>query len=128
MLLYLYYEIDLSISAEVPDERSIRLVGGSSAYEGQVEMYVLGHWVPPCFSNWDLMEATVVCRQLGYPAALAIQNSAPKSFLGTRNINMWLLGLQCTGNESSMIHCSHERTLAEYCPNHLRGASVICSG
>ena len=61
--------IDLSISAETPDDGSIRLVGGPNAHEGHVEMYLLGHWVSVCFPYWDLVDATVVCRQLGYPAA-----------------------------------------------------------
>ena len=130
-LLYAYIVcihtyIDQSISAETPDDGSIRLVGGPTAHEGHVEMYLLGHWVSPCFLHWDLVDATVVCRQLGYPAALTIQNNAAQAFFGGENRYLWLY-LRCNGNESSIIQCNHEMTSTSYC-RYNRDASVTCSG
>ncbi len=119
--------IDLSISAETPDEGSIRLVGGPNAHEGHVEMYLLGHWVPACFRYWDLVDATIVCRQLGYQAALTIQNNPAQAFFGGETTYLWLQDLRCHGNESSIIQCSHGMTLPYYCPYN-RDTSVICSG
>ena len=119
--------IDLSISAETPDDGSIRLVGGSNAHAGHVEMYLLGHWVSACFQYWDLVDATVVCHQLGYPAALTIQNNAAQTYFGGKNGNLWLQDLRCNGNESSIIQCSHGMTTTGYCPYNV-DTSVICSG
>ena len=118
--------IDLSISAETPDDGSIRLVGGPNAHEGHVEMFLLGHWVAACFQYWDLVDATVVCRQLGYPAALTIQNNAAQTFFGGENKYLWLQDLRCNGNESSIIQCSRGMTSTSYCPYNRD--SVICSG
>ena len=120
--MHTYIHIDLSISAETPDDGSIRLVGGPNAHEGHVEMYLLGHWVAACFQYWDLVDATVVCRQLGYPAALTIQNNAAQTFFG-RDMRLYL---RCNGNESSIIQCNHGMTSTSYCPYNRD--SVICSG
>lgn len=50
-------------------EWSIRLREGRSPLEGRVEVYLEGRWGNVIDSHWDLQDATVVCRQLGFPIA-----------------------------------------------------------
>jgi len=48
-------------------DEDIRLVGGTSANEGIVELCYEEVWRTACDANWDRNSALVACRQLGLP-------------------------------------------------------------
>lgn len=56
-------------------EGRVRLVGGSSRYEGNVEIYHFGRWGTICDDEWDEKEASVICHSLGYSRHFAIPTS-----------------------------------------------------
>ena len=99
----------------------IRLVGGNNQYEGRVEVYRSGEWQTVCDDSWDIKEAEVVCRQLGYGYAIqAIQRAA----FGQGSDGQWDRHWFCNGNEASLDDCNSG---ISYC-SHSEDASVICTG
>ncbi|XP_072176095.1 scavenger receptor cysteine-rich domain-containing protein DMBT1-like [Diadema setosum] len=82
---------------------SIRLVGGSSLYEGRVEVYYGGAWGTVCDDGWDDNDAQVVCRQLGYPTTNA--NAVGEGTFGEGSGFILLDEVECYGRESSLGSC-----------------------
>ena len=88
-------------------------------------MFYAGVWGAISNSNWDINDATVVCRQLGYSAGaeVALKNGVYSLVSGP----VWITNLQCTGSESNVMECVHDG-LGNKTEIQRRGstASVIC--
>ena len=102
----------------------IRLVGGSGPHEGRVEVYYYGTWETVCDDGWDLQDAMVVCRQLGYINATAAWGSP--SF-GPGSGPILFSHLLCIGNESNITECGHRSSGAHNC-GHSEDVGVVCEG
>ena len=102
---------------------AIRLVGGSWSGEGRVEVFHSGAWGTVCDDSWDINDARVVCRELGYPVAVSAPTSA---HFGQGSGTIWMDDVQCVGIESSIVNCQHSGWNVHNCGHH-EDASVICS-
>ena len=98
----------------------LRLVDGSDRYEGRVEVRDGGVWRTVCDDFWDLSEAGVVCRQLGYGSARSALGNA---YFGEGSSVQWKRDWYCNGDESCLEACDG------YYSNCSLGesAGVICS-
>ena len=106
-----------------PGEGEVRLVGGSSPHERRVEVLHNGTWGTVCEHGWDLQDAKVVCRQLGYGTAVGTLRSAA---YGEGSGPIWYDKVDCSGSEANLTQCAHDGLGVHNCV-HSRAAGVICA-
>ena len=105
------------------DFSGLRLVGGNWNGEGRVEILYSGSWGTVCDDSWDMNDARVACRELGYPDAASALQSA---HFGAGSGEIWLDNVNCAGSEDSIENCPHNGWGSHNC-GHGEDASVVCS-
>ena len=100
-------------------------MNGTTENEGRVEICFDSEWGTICDDSWDTKEATVVCRQLGYPDTL-LHLALHGGFFGRGLDAIHLDDLGCDGDEVTLADCSHSG-IGEHNCLHEEDAGVICS-
>ena len=106
----------------------LRLANGTRKSEGRVEIFYNDIWGTVCDLNWDLRDAIVVCRQLGYSSALTAKGKASFGTGIGKNRKIRLSNVGCLGNESSIDMCSSAGWGVNLCVSNDEDASVVCTG
>eukprot|EP00057_Strongylocentrotus_purpuratus_P025114 XP_011679588.1 PREDICTED: deleted in malignant brain tumors 1 protein-like [Strongylocentrotus purpuratus] len=83
------------------EEPTVRLVNGPSPSEGRVEILYNGQWNTICDDYWNLEEAHVVCRQLGYSTDNVVARSSAFYGQGSGPIQR----VACWGREYTWESC-----------------------
>ena len=127
-ILYIYLflrNIKTFLNLDLLVDYVLRLANGNRKSEGRVEIFDSNIWGTVCADNWDLRDAIVVCRQLGYSSALTAKG---KASFGTGIGKKWLSNVGCLGNENSIDMCSSDGWGVNLCASHRKDASVVCTG
>ena len=114
---YSFYSILIDVS--------LRLQGPSSGTgTGRLEVFYNGQWGTICGDSWDINNAKVACRQLGYKYGVqALRGSDVPDGSG----QIWLDDVDCTaGSERSLASCYHSPWGVHNC-GHNEDAGVECS-
>ena len=106
-------------------EGAIRLVNGTNAAEGTVEVYIGGSYGTVCDDRWDELDARVVCRQLGYTGEVVPLRRA--FYGGSPSRPIHLDNVRCNGSETSLLSCAANPVGMNNC-DHSEDAGVKCNG
>lgn len=104
---------------------TIRLVDNldNTALTGRIEIFSAGQWGTVCDDAWDINDAHVVCRQIGFPqASQAFQGATHGQGSGP----IWMSHVACSGSESYIDECGNIGWGESGC-THNKDASVQCS-
>ncbi len=135
----------ISLTLIVCVSGNVRLVGGSTAYEGRVELCYNNAWGTVCDDLWGAPDANVVCGQLGYQnqgeskiflshschfsthCTIFIAGATARSsaFFGQGIGSILLDNVGCSGAESRLIDCPHNAIGSHDC-SHSEDAGVTC--
>ncbi|XP_068714006.1 lysyl oxidase homolog 2-like isoform X1 [Montipora foliosa] len=110
--------INTQIQCSVP----VRLSGEKAKYGGRVEVFYRRRWGKICRTKWDINDAKVVCKQLGFRGALAEFMTGMNTT--DEDIPVVMSDIACTGQESVLAQCN--RLDGEHkCPEDI-GAQALC--
>ena len=136
--MYIYITIDYTNCSH----GDIKLTGGKSNNEGDVQICVNGTWGYICSLTWyNINNINVLCKQLGYTTTpckinklllnfckqnIGNSNSSTNFFGGSQDIAPIVIDeIYCTGNEASLTECTYYNYYNSTCT---MVAGIYCAG
>lgn len=109
----------------VPDQLSPQNSGwwGARAAAGAAWRGPRGSWGSVCGRDWDVVDANVVCRQLGCGLALPVPGPSP----ARAEAPILLDNVECRGQEAALSECSSRGWGVHNC-FHYEDVAVLCDG
>ncbi|KAM9312872.1 lysyl oxidase homolog 2 [Gastrophryne carolinensis] len=104
------------------EQQLVRLRGGAKIGEGRVEVLRNNEWGTICDDRWNLVSASVVCRELGFGSA---KEALSGGQMGQGMGHIHMSEIECTGFEKSIIDCKFNAH-SQSC-SHEEDAAVKCN-
>ncbi|XP_054763721.1 scavenger receptor cysteine-rich domain-containing group B protein-like [Lytechinus pictus] len=105
---------------------TVRITDVNSPFMGRVEVLGDRGWGTVCDDDWDDVDATVVCRELGFGEGEAISGASRTIPDGNILSPIYFDNVGCNGTESTLLDCIHNG-IGEHNCGHMEDAGVICS-
>ena len=107
----------------------LRLRGSGRSDRGRLEIYRSGYgWLTVCDHFWDMNEAKVICRELGFTGATAVRAN---SYYGAGTGNILDNHPNCKGTETSFKNCPISSLKSFWttsgCQGHHREVGIDCN-
>jgi len=100
----------------------VALRDGPGSFAGRVELNN-GTRGSLCDTDLTIHVGHVICRQLGYPRAVATPCC---NAFGSGTSSFWLYDVKCSGNESKLADCDFKAGAPTICDPRFDFASVVC--
>ena len=107
---------------------NVRLEGGAASNSGRVEIQQgnTNTWgtIQDTSGSWDMNDARVICRMLGYSAAISTaQSGAPHP---DPSVPIFYSFVDCTGGETTLLDCMLKFNEDGALTDHTADISVEC--
>ncbi|XP_060602751.1 scavenger receptor cysteine-rich type 1 protein M130-like [Ruditapes philippinarum] len=116
---------DAGVRCSSHPPQTMRLIGGRGNFEGTVDVMENGQWGTICDREFTDIDASVVCKQLGFTGGSAVK----RAYFGQLSSGrIWTDKLGCQGNEQGIWDCKYYGTNwghSNTC-NKSMDAGVIC--
>lgn len=117
--------------AEAQSYGELRFVRGeeesSSPASGLLEIFLEGEWGTICDTGFDIIDANVACRQMGYGAAVSFVTGFHSAFGIGENGSVWLSNVDCRDPEGlHLLSCAHGDVGVHGC-DHYSDVAVVCN-
>ena len=87
---------------------NVRLTGGSSIYEGRVEVFVNGQWGTVCGDGIDTNEAETLCQSLGFGPYQSFTSGT--TFGDSTDIPLVISDLMCSDYYDHFMKCTFNQS------------------
>lgn len=125
---YCSHDSDIAVICKTKEtdrsEFAVRLGNETGVnFQGRVEVNIGGIWGTVTDRGWDIYDANVVCKQLGFKGAVGAFTG---SSFGKGSGPIWMSDFDCNGTENKLAQCNHSNTEKQKTWGHYLDASVEC--
>ena len=138
-------DLQIYVGSKYGDLRLVQgTVSNPTFSAGRLEIFVNGEWGTICNDYFDLTDASVACKQLGYSGAIRFGSSGNEGYatiyimqcaclncirhyrFNSGSGQIWLDDLHCTATDITLLSCRHREIGTHNC-GHYEDIAVFCN-